>query len=231
MKLLAVAVDMNGMSEYEQRRLPGKIDVIVKPHHLKWFFRNIYFVEEGYDEDIAVYGAKKALEETDWLKNIVFVSVFQPVERCRLDEIDIGDMSEPKPEKMDKYREYFEEHGISEYELTYPNPIVIDQNKRLLDGYTSYLIMKEKGFTYAECILADGRNNLNKYICGVHLPEKSGKVYRWAYFLRDAVVPGDELLVDTCHGKQVVRVTDVGMGTSLFVNSLKKARKLTEKRK
>lgn len=225
MKFLMVSVDMKGMSNSEMDGVPERIDEIVKPYHLEWSFLNLYSVVNGYDEDLAVRAAKKALEQTDWLKDKVFAGIMQSISRCRLDEICVEGMTEPRPEKLEKYRAYFEEHGISEYDPTYPNPIVVDRDKNLLDGYISYLIMKEKGYTYADCLLAEQGTVLKKYISGIHIPGTSKKEYSWSYSLRDAVVPGDLLLVDTKQGKKLVRVMRVDMGTAGYVDGLRKVKK------
>ncbi len=226
MKFLMVTVNMEGISRYEMDRIPERIDDIVRPYHLKWVLRNMYFVEDGYDEDLAIDEAWKALEKTDWLKNKIYLGVMQSISKCRLDEIQIEDMAEPEPDKVNKYRNYFEEHGISENNLTYPNPIVVDQNRKLLDGYISYLIMKERGYTYAECILENRGNTLKKYVYGIHMPGTNEKKYKWSYPLRDAVVPGDILLAETSQGVKSVKVTGVEMGTEIYVDGLKKIRKM-----
>lgn len=197
MKFITVAVDMGDMSEIQRLRVPGQIDRILEPYHLKWVFSNMYLPEKGYDADLTIYSGKKALEETEWLKDKVYIGIMQSVDHCRLDDICIEGMSEPDPEKVKKYRSYFEEHGLSERIVTYPNPIVNGRDKKLLDGYISYLIMKEKGFTHAVCLLMEEGEAVKKYVCVVHMPGKNKKKYHWAYPLREAVVPGDLLLADT----------------------------------
>ncbi|MGN0405762.1 MAG: hypothetical protein ACI4F1_11110 [Bariatricus sp.] len=231
MRLLSVVVESEHLSEEEKYRLPWKVDEIVRPYHLKWVFQNMYTVERGFDEDLAVSGARKALQEDEWLKGRIHISVWRSITTCRLDEINTEAMSEPEPGKIKKYREYFEQHGISEYTLTYPNLIVVDHDKNLLDGYISYLIMKEKGFTRAECLVADRDSRLKKFVYGIHWMGQNEKEYRWAYPLQDAVVPGDMLLVDTRFGEKLIKVTGVEMGTEAYVDSMKKVIKMINREK
>ena len=96
----------------------------------------------------------------------------------------------------------------------------------MLDGYVTYLLMRERGLTWAECVLANSDVPLKKYIYGIHLPEDnkrgSQKEYCWAYPLNQAVVPGDILLADTRYGEKLIKVTYVDVGTNAYVKSMRK---------
>lgn len=62
-------------------------------------------------------------------------------EIVRLENIKIKkDFSEPKERKMKERRNYFNKYGY------FKSPIILDKNNTLLDGYTTYLIAKEKGY-------------------------------------------------------------------------------------
>lgn len=226
MMLLSVRINMEKITAYTLDQIPLQIDKIIEPFHLKWLFDNHYIVEAGYDEELEIRGAVNALESTEWMKGAVHVFVGRETIRCRLDEINVDAMTEPDPQKMNHYRLYFKNRGISEYCLTYPNVIVVNEKKELLDGYVTYLLMRERGLTWAECVLANSDVPLKKYIYGIYLPEDnkrgSQKEYCWAYPLNQAVVPGDILLADTRYGEKLIKVTYVDVGTNAYVKSMRK---------
>ena len=229
MMVLSVTVDVRKISDYTLDQIPGEIDRIVEPYHLKWFFGNNYMVEDGYDEDLAVRGAIKALESTEWLKDAVNIGFGREVVRRRLDEIDTAGMAAQSQAKVEHYKNYFSDKKISEYDLTYPNVIVLNEKNELVDGYVTYLLMKERGLASAQCLLVPSGTVLKKYVYGVHLPgvnqKRPEKSYAWAYPLREAVVPGDILLANTRCGRKLIKVTQVDVGTAGYVNSLKKIKK------
>ena len=232
MRILTVEVDLKKISKYSLEQIPEEIDKIVEPYHVKWCFRNIYVVEKGYDEDLAISGAVKALKSTKWLKKGLSVFIGQRTRKLKLSAINVNAMTAPKIEKMEYYRNYFKDKVLSEDELTYPNPIVVDEKNNLLDGYTSYLLMKEGGLEAAQCLLADPGTILKKYVCGVHMLDKNGstakKWYTWAYPHKEPVVPGDVLVVNTRLGKKLIKVTCVDVGTAGYVDRLKKVRRKAE---
>lgn len=229
MTLLSVCVDMDKITKYLLEQIPEEIDKIVEPYHMKWCMWNQYIAEEGYDEDLCARNAKKALESTAWLKDAVFTGIWQEITHKKLEEINTEGMTAPKAAKLEYYRKYFEGKEMSAHRMTYPNPIVIDEHNRLLDGYISYLLMKERGLESAECFLVSEGTVLKKYVNGVHLLNKAGatsqKRYTWAYPLREPVVRGDILVADTSRGKKLIQVTSVDMATKGYVDSLKKVRK------
>ena len=47
--------------------------------------------------------------------------------------------------KLEERRVYFESTGH------FPRPVLLDSNNHIIDGYTSYAVAKEKGFTEIEC--------------------------------------------------------------------------------
>ena len=81
------------------------------------------------------------------LKNIVelsrVVSRSLEGEIIKIDNIKIRkDFSRPNPKKLTISKIYYERHNY------FRSQIVVTRNNYLVDGYTTYLIAKEKGFDY-----------------------------------------------------------------------------------
>ena len=81
------------------------------------------------------------------LKNIAELSrvVSRPLEGeiIKIDNIKIRkDFSRPNPKKLTIRKIYYERHNY------FRSQIVVTRNNYLVDGYTTYLIAKEKGFDY-----------------------------------------------------------------------------------
>lgn len=234
MLLLMVEVDMRKITRYTLEEIPEEIDKIVEPYHMKWRMLNYYIAEAGYDEDESVWGAVNALYSTEWLKDGLYVSVARELVHRRLEMINTEGMTPPRPEKLEHYRNFFRDNKVLEYHLPNPNPIVIDSDNKIRDGYITYLIMQEKGLEDAMCILVNLESMLQKYVWGVHLLDEEGatsiKCYTWAYPLNEAVVPGDILLAGTKRGNKLIKVLGVDLGIPAHVESLEKIkRKATEK--
>lgn len=158
MTLLLVEVDMQKIKQFPVEWVPGQIDAILEPHHVKWSYGNYYVVEEGYHEECAVKGAIEALQGTAWLRGAVHVQVVRRVVRRKLAQINTENMAPPALDKMEQCRKYFKDKKLSSSRLVYPNPIVIDEENKLLDGYTTYLLMQERGMQEAACVLVRGGN-------------------------------------------------------------------------
>lgn len=52
------------------------------------------------------------------------------------------DFNKPNPKKLERKREYYEKYQY------FKSPIVLTKNNFLVDGYTTYLLAKEKKFDY-----------------------------------------------------------------------------------
>ena len=224
MRTLTVAVDMNKITEYKTEEVPDVIDKIVEPYHLKWCFNNIYVVEPGFDEDLAIYNAVKALKAATWTNGTLVFWVGYAVEELALDKIDTSNMSEPNPEKMNYYRKYIESNESVSECLKRLKPIVIDNNKRIVDGYITYLLMREHEIKKVKCFIAREGCIMKKYISGIHLPESkkgSRKEYRWKCSIEEPVVPGDIVVANTRYGEKMVKVTRVNVATAGYVKTLK----------
>lgn len=224
MRTLTVAVDRNKVSEYTLEEVPEVIDKILEPHHLKWCFNNIYMVEHGYDEDLAIHNAIQDLKAMAWAKNALIWVVGYGIEELQLEKIDISNMTMPNPQKMSYYRQYVEGGESVAERLKHLCPIVIDRENKLVDGYTTYLFMKEQGIEKATCLIVEKENNVKKYVSGIHLPENNRstkKEYRWKCSIDEPVVPGNILVANTRYGEKLIKVTRVGVATSGYVDTLK----------
>lgn len=153
MTLLLVEVNMQKIKQFPVEWVPEQIDAILKPYHLKWAHGNYYVVEEGFDAETALNGAINALQSTVWLRDALHVYVARREVKRKLEEINTENMRAPLPDKMEQYRSKFANRKLTGDKLIYPNPIVIDEENKLLDGYTTYLIVKERGLKEVVCEL------------------------------------------------------------------------------
>lgn len=137
------------------------------------------------------------------------------MKNMRLDDIKIRDSfasSRPSEEKMQmKKGEYIRSGKLK--------PIMIDENNVLIDGYISYLILKEFGVENTTVIIKE-KDNLKKfmnkstyYIYGIY--KNAGKEYSWFVpngcidgFIGKAL-PGDKVLVNTRNGNKRVTITRI----------------------
>lgn len=123
------------------------------------------------------------------------------VEMMRTDAIKIYPCfaaHKPKPGKMQKKEQYFEETGA------FPSQIVLDSRGNLIDGYTSYLLAKAHGI---QCVpIRYGRRQI---VRASHKP--GGKLYSWEVpsLLIGRVSAGDMAVVRTERGVKVVTVAAV----------------------
>lgn len=120
---------------------------------MKWTHGNYYEVEEGYEAKEAILNTMLALNRAEWLRDAVKVKVVKCIVQKKLDELDVGGMSMPSAEKWEESIAALQKYGVTSMQPAYPNPILINEDGKLLDGYTTYLFMKEKGMTKAACIM------------------------------------------------------------------------------
>ena len=153
MTLLLVEVDVRKIKQFPVEWIPGQIDIILEPYGLKWSHGNYYMVQEGREPQKALNGAIRALKTKPWLQGAVQVKVVRQEVRRRLEDIHTENMEPPLPEKLEQCRRLLPREGISSDKLIYPNSIQIDEENRLLDGYTTYLIAKEQGLEEVICEL------------------------------------------------------------------------------
>lgn len=131
---------------------------------------------------------------------------------CTLEEIDRQYMTKPSDIKYNRYeRNYLEKKELA-------HGIIVDESKKIRDGYISYLLA-EKYRCKVDIIEVPKESSIAKLVIGQHVEydtqqkvyvKKASKRYAWIYTLRDAVLPGDILVVRTCKGNaymQVERIT------------------------
>lgn len=104
----------------------------------------------------------------------------------------------PKPGKMAKKEQYFNETGLLQSE------IVLDSGNHLIDGYTSYLLAVQHGLEYVPI-----RYGKRQIVKAYH--RQGGKIYMWELpgVLIDRVSLGEKLIVRTGRGIRTVTVTEV----------------------
>lgn len=137
------------------------------------------------------------------------------MKNMRLDDIKIRDSfvnSKPNEEKMQMKTVEYNNSGKLK-------PIIVDENNVLIDGYISYLILKQFEIENTRVIVKE-KYNLKKfinkptyYVYGIH--KTSGKEYSWFIpsgcvdsFIRKAL-PGDKVLVNTRNGNKKVTITRI----------------------
>ena len=177
--------------------------------------------------DETVFRAEELLRNTDWLKDILsHILIGVITNACPIEEIQTDMMSNPSSEKWGYYEQYYQKTK------QLPHAIVVDENKQLRDGYVSYLLAKKYGVQAEVCGMVSGQP-LRKIVKGRHVvlsngkwKKKSNKRYIWIYTLKNPVVPGDILLVNTKKGRAYICVDRIeyaaGQGFCSRYNTVKK---------
>ncbi len=187
---------------------------------------NLYTSIDEQKRDQTVFRAENLLRNTDWLKDILsHISIGTITNACLLDELQTDLMSNPSPEKLWYYERYYQETK------QLPHAIAVDENKQLRDGYISYLLAKKYDARAEICEMVSGQP-LRKIVKGRHVVfsdgkwrQKSNKRYIWIYTLKEPVVPGDILLVNTKKGRAYICVDRIeyvaGQGFCSRYNTVK----------
>jgi len=130
---------------------------------------------------------------------------------CKFEEIDVQHMEEPGDDKYKRYEKCYLENK------KFPPAIVVDETKKMRDGYISYLLAKKYGCKI-DIIEVPKESAVSKLIIGKHVVyneeqqvyiAKTGKRYAWIYDLKDAVVVGDILLVQARKGYAYIQVETI----------------------
>lgn len=140
-------------------------------------------------------------DETNTCYKLALGAFKREIRRMNIDDIKIYPCFQehpPKPEKMERKEQYFEETGVLQSE------IVIDSDGFLLDGFTSFLIAEKHGI---KCVPV--RYGSRQIVRAFHKP--GGKLYIWELpgILIDRVSAGDKVLVNTKRGIRAVTVATV----------------------
>lgn len=130
---------------------------------------------------------------------------------CTLGEIDQQRMTPPGDVKYSRYENYYLENK------KLPHGIIVDENKQLRDGYISYLLAKKYGCK-VDIMEVPKVSVIAKLVIGHHVEyhmeqntynTKTGRSYAWIYPLKEAVVVGDILLVQTSKGRAYMQVENI----------------------
>ena len=112
---------------------------------------------------------------------------------------------------------YYEEYYRSSRELAHG--IVVDEERKLRDGYISYLLAGKYGIR-PDIYEALAGSPLRKVVKGRHAVQdggtwriKKGRRYSWTYSLKAPVVPGDILKVRTKKGQMYMCVEQIAYVT------------------
>lgn len=153
---------------------------------------------EGNTKSTLLYQVMKIASEIDVSKvqQIVLRLSKGELKGMRTDHIQIFQCfkeNPPKPGKMMKKEQYFNETGLLQSE------IVLDSGNHLIDGYTSYLLAVKNGLEYVPV-----RYGKRQIVKAYH--RQGGNFYTWELpgKLIDKVVPGDRLIVRTERGIRTV---------------------------
>lgn len=212
---LAVFLHLDEEKTDENEALIRKIDELLLTEGMKYSgFRNLYVPVDREERDSAVYKACRTLRETEWLKGILaHTLVSTRINACSMGEILTDRMTDPSPEKLQYYEAYCQTTG------KLAHGIVVDQNRQLRDGYTSYLLAKKYGI-HPEIYEAFEEQPLRKIVTGRHVnfvngswKVRSQKRYAWKYTLKKPVVPGDILQVVTKKGLNFICVDRIDYAT------------------
>ena len=214
-ELFYVYLDFNPYADEEEGRkideLIERMDELLLTVGMKYAgFDNVYVAVDRKKRDQVFYQAEKILKNTEWLKGIFsYSSIGTWMNACPISEIRTDGMSDPSPEKMRYYEEYYKKTKC------FPHAIVVDEDKKLRDGYISYLLSGKYNKRAYVCESVSDQP-LRKAVRGRHVRfadgawhKKSIKRYIWIYTLREPVVPGDILLVNTETGKDFMCVDTI----------------------
>ena len=130
---------------------------------------------------------------------------------CALEEVDVQHMTKPGDIKYNRYEQYY----LTNHELAHE--IIIDDDKKIRDGYISYLLAEKYGCK-VDIMEVPKDSPIAKLVIGHHVKYDSeqkpyvtntDKRYAWIYAIREAVVPGDILLVRTSKGNAYMKVEKI----------------------
>ena len=146
--------------------------------------------------------------------------------KLKLDDIRISKNFEktiPSYKKIADCEAYWNNYGEQD------RYIVVNNNNMLIDGYIQYLVLKDKGVEYAECICSEKKNDRLKrkpvddgkvtYIYGMHYLKHNNtwsKEYVWRVpkYKNSPYLPpkyhiGEEVIVTTKRGFRTIVITKI----------------------
>ncbi len=148
----------------------------------------------------------------------------------KIELIDTSSMTKPREKKLAYYRDYSRAYGSGQLQKV--NPIVINGNYELVDGYCTYLLMKEKSNQNEDLSVFLTDNDTIKVVTGIIL-KSSGKnctkEYSWKYRLKKPIVPG--AIVAAAVGEKRtawVEITDITVQETKYSTITKSILKIIE---
>lgn len=223
-----LSVYLNLNMEEEDEALIERIDQLLLTVGLKDSgMGNIYVPEDWKNRDQAVFRGEQLLRKAEWLKGILkSIEIGTWTNVCPIEQIQTDRMKKPSPDKLQYYEEYYQKTK------KLPHAIVVDEERQLRDGYTSYLIAKKYGAGADVCEAFSGQP-LRKTVRGRHVTFQNGKWrvknkkrYVWLYTLKKPVVRGDILLVNTKNGTDYICVDRIDYAAGQeFCSSYKKVKR------
>ena len=212
----ALYLNMEPEESFKNERLLEKVDDLLETVGIQYAgFRNWYVPKEIKNRDDTVFDACRLLRDTDWLQGIFSrVLIMNEIRQGGLDSIKTDHMTWPSNSKLQYYEEYF----LESKELAHS--ILVNEDGRIRDGYTSYLIAEKYGKPHPDIYEVFTDQPVQKVVRGRHVHRKEGcwKVknsgyYGWFYNLRHPVVPGDILRVPTKKGTEYMVVEQISYNT------------------
>ncbi len=210
-EMMKIYLDIDGRTHYEKRRIIQRMDSLLLSYGVKYSgMSNLYLPVVDRERDDVFYTVKKMLAECEWLKGIFSrVAILDRTDVCLLDEIDVRHMASPLEEKYCYYEQYYFLTG------NLPHAILVDENRRLKEGYISYLL-SARYHVKADIKEVFSVQPCRKIVIGRHVASVGGryvyhgaKRYAWIYELAEPVVPGDILMVEAPGGQAFMCVEAV----------------------
>ena len=214
--MIFVYLDYNSDDEEERVCVEEDIkyiDTLIEKQGWKYSgVANMYIPMERDTREETIIGVLEAIDSDERLRKYKpkVISGMQ-TNSCSLKEIDIRHMTEPSVVKYNRYEKYYLENT----ELSHG--IIVDENRKIRDGYIAYLLSEKYGCNVDITEVPKG-SSIAKLVIGHHVEYdaeqktyvmRNDKRYAWVYTIREAVVPGDILLVRTSKGNAYMQVEKI----------------------
>jgi len=126
-----------------------------------------------------------------------------------LDKINVSGMNAPKPERFKIYEDFYLAEG------RFANAVIVDEHWNIRSGYMTYLLAKKYGVRPPIYEIRASRS-VRKVVRGRYIRCRewgrepvNARQDSWLYTLKEPVVPGDILRVETKNGASNIQVTAV----------------------
>lgn len=195
----------------ENEELLNRMDKVIEENGWKYAgVLNMYLPIEKSTRDETIHKVIDAIRNTDWLKPYnPKVLVANAIDVVKMKDIDVSRMTAPSKIKLKRYEDFYKSSKKMAHD------IVVDENGKIRDGYISYLLAWK--YDVHVKVLSTWKNKpVKKIVIGKHVKwdgekaiEKGQKHYSWIYDLKEAVIPGDILLVHTEKGLAHMKVDKI----------------------